>query len=244
MEKMKLLTAAGLLTFSMNALATLSGTPPSGGMLTINASDSGWYDVNGLHNESITNYTTGDCNYVPCAGDTRNFFVFDLSSVTTPVTSAILRVYNYGDNSGLLQNQGYMSQDPFETYNLTHVSTDVSTLTTSHAYGDAEGLSIWDDLGTGNSYGSYNASNADNDSFIELNLNAAALLDINGANGLFALGGYISTLDGVNNYERLFGWSDGFVPELILTTADVPAPATLGLLGLGLLGLTLRKKHA
>src|SRR5207253_1940031 len=66
----------------------------NGGAFVLGATSTGWYDSTGSHSSGNTNYIAA----APCCdGLNRNFndfFVFDLTSVTAPITSAVLSITN------------------------------------------------------------------------------------------------------------------------------------------------------
>src|SRR4051794_3996091 len=76
--------------------------------VVINYTDRGWYQQEGRR-EGITNYFVGDNGI-----EYRNFFVFNLSSVTQPIASATLELFVPAAGSA----QGYVSADPSENYEL------------------------------------------------------------------------------------------------------------------------------
>ncbi len=208
---------------AMSALALLSGSvpPATAQEITINAEDSGWYDETGFHDPTNTNYVVGrgENNLVM-----RNFFVFDLRcGFPLPIASAQLRLFN--------PVNGYASPDPTETYTLFEVSTPVNTL----RQGGSGLTSIFEDLGSGTSYGSQVISRADNNRLVTLALNEAAVADLNNAGGsLFAFGGALTTLGA--GQERVFRFSAEAFPRQLVVTL-VPEPGTLLLLGTGSLSL-------
>src|SRR5262249_38109804 len=59
--------------------------------LTLDWTDSGWWDSTGAHTSTNKNYIVGQSG---APRQFRDFFVFDLTSVTQPITGAELRVYN------------------------------------------------------------------------------------------------------------------------------------------------------
>src|SRR6187455_1318060 len=81
--------------------------------------DRGWYDNTGFHNPSNPNYVVGDTSF----NITRNFFVFDLSSVVQPIASATLVLFVPSSLSG----PGYSSADPSENYELHDINTSIGT---------------------------------------------------------------------------------------------------------------------
>ena len=204
--------------------------------VNINATDRGWYNPIGYHNPIITNYIVGDvrgadCG-VNCYNDFRNFFVFDLASVTQPILSAKLALTVSGPVL-----PGYNSLDPSENYELHDVVTPIATL-----LDDSDGVATWADLGSGVVYGSRTMTAADNGSVIEITLNSSAIAAMNSIHGLFGIGGSITTLDGVANNELTFGWSHQGNPITQLRLTLVPEPSTLLLLGIGAISLLGRRK--
>ncbi len=130
-----------------------------------------------------------------------------------------------------------MSRNSFEVYDVT---TGIANLIAGTG-----GVAAWADLGSGVNFGSYVATAADNDAFVDILLNSAALSGLNAATDLYAFGGMISTLNAVADDEHLFAWTHHY-PELsntqlILTT--VPEPATIALVGLGLAGFGFARKR-
>jgi len=205
--------------------------------LTVNATDSGWYDDTGWHQPDNLNYAVGE----EVVFIYHNYFVFDLSSVSATVTSAVINIYS--PESPAQTFDSYKSMDPFETYVLYDVLTDISVLTS-----DTGGVAVFEDIGTGTSYGGYDVSAADNGQFVSITLNADALADINNTAGLFAIGGAVSTIDLTPNNEVIFASSsEPGVPSpyMVLTTVPVPAAVWLFASGLaGLIGAAGRKANA
>src|SRR5205807_2194274 len=78
--------------------------------ITLNATDSGWYDNSGNHPSNNQNYTTG---YRAGSSTFRSFFIFNLAGVSG-ITSATLSLYvpcsTCGDHF-----DGYQSPNPSET---------------------------------------------------------------------------------------------------------------------------------
>jgi len=200
-------------------ISALSGKTVTGGRLNINnalagftpppstniaATDTGWYDNSGSHSPTNTNYIVGDY----WGSKYRNWMTFNLSTFTTPVTSAKLQINAYE----------YSSADPSETYELRDVTTPVSTLTA----GGSGLTSIYNDLGDGTIYGSRSFTSADSNQTVTIDLNSALVSAINAKSGQsFALGGQITTLDGIDNSEYIFGFSNSLSPntdvQLLLT---------------------------
>ena len=209
----------------------------SSATLTINAIDRGWYDDTGWHQPDNLSYGAGE----EVIFRYRDFFVFDLTGVNAYTTSATINIYSPVSPDQFFD--GYQSADPFETYVLYDISTDVGDLTDGSG-----GVSAYMDIGTGTSYGSYNVSATDNGQIVSITLNADALLDINSSGGLFAIGGSVSTLDPAPNNEIIFASSgEPSVPAPYLTLTTVPIPAAFWLFGsgfIGLVGLAMRRVNA
>lgn len=219
--------AAGL------AMATgVVGTASSAQAVTLDAVNAGWYIQTGTHYAGVTNYIVGN------SGDNgntyRNFFVFDLTSVTDTITAADLKLWNPAG--------GYVSADATEKYELYDVSTDINTLTA----GGFGLTAIYDDLGTGNQLGFFAASTAANGTTVSISLNATGLAYLNANRGQqVALGGTLTSLDADNWSGEMFFRNPGvetygYQLELV-TQAPVPTPepATAALGVMGLAGLTI-----
>ncbi len=175
-------------------------TAQAGNTVVVEHVGRGWYSELGQFHPS---YFVGNSSSTV----TRNFFVFDLSSIDLDIVSMELVVFN--------RINGYGSSDPSETYSLFDVSTDPLDLINGTG-----GTAAFMDLGTGVIYGSHIATSADNGSFITIALNSSAVADANAsAGGLWALGGAITTLDNLPlTGEFLFGESSTSpATQLVLT---------------------------
>lgn len=201
------------------------------GTITLDATNSGWYYDDGSHvGYTEPNISTGVCTACLYSGESRSFFLFDLSTVSAPVVSATLRI-STGDTDGSFGR--LVTDDSFETYSLFDVSSDPSIL----PVGDTGNTSLFDDLADGDLYGNYNLSSP-LDLYINIDLSAAAINDINNADALFGIGGAITTLDNdLSRTQYAFGGTHlgGQTRELILTT--VPVTPAIWLFGSGLIGL-------
>jgi extracellular elastinolytic metalloproteinase len=146
-----------------------------GSSAVVPALDSGWWSNAGAHTSTNTNYLAGPSN--------RNFFVFDLRNVRHPVVAADFQV-------ALPSNNGYNSDDAFETYALFDVSTPIDDLQA----GGSTGTSIFADLGTGTSFGQQNFVDADEGQVKVVTLNPSGIGAINaGSKDFFAFGGAPTT---------------------------------------------------
>ncbi|MFM6818538.1 MAG: Calx-beta domain-containing protein [Dolichospermum sp.] len=187
----------------------------TGGTITLNAADTGWYDSTGFHGPTNPNYHAGDENVSPRI--TRNWFTFNLPTLTAPIISAQLRVNTYD----------YDSPQISETYELRDVTTAVPTLTA----GGSGRTAIYADLGDGAIYGSQNYQNTDDYGTSTITLNAAAISALTARSGqAFAFGGLLTTLDTLINQEYVFGFSNSVVPadvQLILNTGTATPVVTV-----------------
>lgn len=192
------------------------------GATVIDASVRGSYNEIGVHNAWNRNYIAGKCS--DCAGNYyyRNFFTFDLNGIVGQITSAILRV-----DAGFVYSPG--------TYDLYDVSTAVSLLTSD----TSDRTDIYADLGSGRTYGTTDIARTQSYTAIDIILNAAALEDLNAANGVFAIGGAYT-----GPRFHAFGASQNSpVPQLLAETAAVPEPLPLSLIGLGLAALSFTRRN-
>ncbi|MFM5942986.1 MAG: hypothetical protein ACKO9G_06345, partial [Dolichospermum sp.] len=103
----------GNVTPSSSATVSIADND-TGSTITLNAADTGWYSSTGFHDPTNTNYVTGDggSSLYPLF---RNWFTFNLPTLTAPIISAQLRVNTYD----------YDSPQISETYELRDVTTAV-----------------------------------------------------------------------------------------------------------------------
>jgi len=149
------------------------------GVRTLSAIRQGWYDSGGSHEPFNDNYIAGAVE----GHVDRNFFVFALPTRVTPITSATLNLFQpikVGDSFG----NGYSSPNPTETYRLFEVSAPPS------AVGNVSfSPAIFDDLGSGTTFGSVLVAPSANGTTIHIPLNGAGVTALNLASGgEFALG--------------------------------------------------------
>jgi hypothetical protein len=212
------------------AVALLLATQAaSGAYVTMEDENRGWYRDTGYTEVANTNYLAGECTENACGfahAVYRNFFLFDLSQVDQRIVNASLRLW--------FPEEGLRSPTDMEIYELFDVVTDLDEL------GQRWGVDIFEDLGTGTSYGTYVATEADEQTLIDIPLNAAAVAELNAAASLFALGGAVTSLDDLINDEFLFGTSGNARAYLVLET--VPLPGAAWLLASALLILGHRRR--
>ena len=198
-----------------------------------NAIDQGWYKSDGSSNSGQTSYFIGELDTFIY----RNWFAFDLSSINLLTGESII-------SASLTVVKGAYFGDVQEEWALSSIESTVSDLIN----GTGNGSNIFNDLADGSAYGAatLTAGTGGNipvntNSLINVNLTGEnAITDIDSSlNGLFAIGGYLSTIDSTNQ-EVLFsgtGGSDFFKSVLTIETTIVPVPATAWLFGSGLIGL-------
>ena len=171
----------------------------------------GWWSTNVPAPSTNGNYMVGRC----CSGTVfRSFHTFDLrgSSPTNQLTGAILQLRR-GHNVG-----------SFETLSFYDVSTSAAILNSN----SGPNLTIFNDLGSGNSYGSFavgaGMTNQDEILYFHLNTNAVADIQAKLGNDFFSIGGSLESLSAdTNSNEFLFGFSGNYsVQNLILVTTNDP----------------------
>jgi len=165
--------------------------------ISVNA---GWINEIGSSNGGgSNNWITGVCGSSDsCGGSDLNYNSFYTFDVPVGVVFSAATLVSPVDSNGVISQN---STVPFTMYDYTGL---ISALATGS-------VAAFNDLGSGDVYGSRLFSSADNGTTVSIALNAAALADINAAAGSqFALGASVSA---------------------------VPIPAAFWLLGSGLLGL-------
>ncbi len=187
----------------------------------LNPVDRGLYTQFGSHTPSNTFYAVGQ--FTDGIGqELRNFFVYDLSGIEGTIVDAKLG-YEF---SSLISPEG------FEDYELYDVTTPINQLVSGSA-----GEFAFDDLGTGELYGTHRFFDSQGNDPFEISLTPSAIDSLNNADGLWALGGRISTIDGQLGVTQEVSVvsstqaSDLSTTPLILTIEPIPAPGALALLG-------------
>jgi len=218
---------------ALGALMLCSASLAQAAVVTVTTSDNqlqagvdnqGWWSTFAINNNPVND------KYFTELDDFRSFFSFDLSTTSGTVTSATFEVRRY---------------DQFlpVTLGLFDVSTPAATLITTRQ--SVLSPIIFADLGTGNSYGTFNVNTGASTDILSFALNATALADINSTvgQGFFSVGARVLSgpaIFSASNQEP--GSSDGqfnSVQRLVLNVQTVPEPNSLVLMFLGLIGLGL-----
>jgi hypothetical protein len=188
--------------------------------LVVSTVDQGWYDERGFHDFNNMNYLVGNATgFGMGAGyvEYRNFFVFDLSTVSKPIASATLALYELPP-----PHAHFSSGDGSENYELHEVATAIETLT------DGLGDQVaFHDLGDGAVYGTRLLTASDMGTYVEVPLSASGVAALNSANGEIAIGGSITTLDSLPNKEFAFGHSGDDAVQLRLEIVPEPGHVVL-----------------
>lgn len=165
----------------------LPATAISGTSVALTTVKSGWFANDGRDVSyavaNLENYAVGwDPVDFSQGVLLRDFFIFDLSTVAGPITSATLNLYvpDKPPDSGY----GYDSFEPSEPYQVTSTSSSIAGLSLPYPPGSSLGLAIYNTLGTGTVFASTNVSPVDLGTTIHITLNAAALAFLNSNEGL------------------------------------------------------------
>jgi hypothetical protein len=188
------------------------------GLVTLEAQNSGWYDINGISNGNIDNTCTG------CGSNLfRAWFGWDLNSIalTEIITSANLVLYSDSLNQ---ENQNISFHD----------------VVTSYANLGQDGLSTYTDLGQGVLF----SSGIGQDLWNTFELTAGAISALNTARGSrFAIGAVNDSGGDWLGYNNGVSTSGSYYRLEITTeaTPSVPEPSTIAILTLGLMGIAARR---
>ena len=184
----------------------------SDGQFIEGADNQGWWSATMRGLDTRGNYATGRDLLT---GEARSFFTFDLSTLELSgrtITSAALQVQG-----------GNASGDPIETVHFFDVSTDAATLNDNATASAA----IFEDLGTGTSYGSHDlpagSPYGTPSGLLWLPLDAAAIADITTASGgYFSVGAAILDFSG-QLHEIAFGFTSNEGIQQLVVCFDTDA---------------------
>lgn len=160
-------------------------TSDAGNKLTVDGgtdlrfADQGWYFQDGFHNPANDNYIVGMCIDSNCGdqlGEYRNWFAFDISNLSAPVSSLSLTLYSF-DVTLTMGN-----------YYLNDYTGSVASLTDGTG-----GVAAFDDLGGGVNFGFRFYDQSESNTYQTLALNSGAVASLNaaisGGEATWAIGG-------------------------------------------------------
>ncbi|MEH1901507.1 MAG: hypothetical protein V7L04_08850 [Nostoc sp.] len=220
----KLVITAAIVGFGLGTLNVAQAATVS-----LSSSNQGWWNTGGNPNSNNNdNYITG--NYDVNAY--HSFFTFDLGDLAG-VSSATLQVQRF-----------YASGNPTKTLGFFDVSTSADLLSQKVNNPD---INIYNDLGSGKNYGTFNVSTFGNSNeILSFVLNSDAIADINNRSGkFFSIGGALLGDLKIGD-QYLFGFSLDSSAKLVVDTslATVAEPGTLsGAVLAGITGLWLKRKR-
>lgn len=217
----RLLRFRALTRLAVFAVLACGLTAGSAHAATIQIVDRGWFNDLGEHTAGSQNAFFGRWT----GRDYRAFMVFDLSTVTEPISGATLD----------LELESFWGNGASESFDVFDVSSDTSTFQNAHAAGSATGTAIYADLGTGALYASMTATPGDVGTVLSFSLSAQATADMEAARtgtGSFAIGFVLTTAAG--NQGLRWGTNADFDSGTTLTSELVtatPEPATAVMVG-------------
>jgi hypothetical protein len=152
-----------------------------GTVVSLNAMTQGRFRSDGMHNGG--NYNTSTAYSAPFRYN--SFFVFDLANWEGTVDSATLYLtldmFTYADINPPV--------NPSLTFDVFDASTPVSALDATYGPGNAAGIAIHNELGSGNIYATKTATASNVGTVLAIPLSAQALADIQaGLTSTFAVG--------------------------------------------------------
>ncbi len=198
--------------------------------INIDAEDSGWYRDDGFHDVTNENYLTGIFDFNNNRTERNSFFVFDLTNVGN-VADAVLRLN--------LPTTGYNSQDAMETFTLFDFSGNVNSLINGTG-----GVAAHTDLGTGVSFGSVDVSLADENSFIDIQLNTDGIAFLDSSVGnMVAIGGAVTSLNSTLGDEWVFGNTGPDPTPTPTLLVAVPEPSSIALIGCAFAFVSTRRRR-
>lgn len=243
----KIILLSGLLSLSFLSVANASIYNTTAGSFGDNR---GTFNAQGVGGNKIgDSFQVRAFENIPI---TRNYHIFDIPTLTTnEVVSSIKLSIPHPNNS-------YDSPDSSETVGLFDIDpANFAALRDPTGQSSSTIDALFNDLGTGISYGSFTSSSADTGTTQTIIFNDSStdsLLDIlttfgQAGGGDFGIGGTVISADigsGIQRVLRGTGGSFTQLTNLEITTTVVPAPAAVWLFGSALLGLagSAKRRHS
>lgn len=212
---------ASSITFSTSDSQFIEGYNNQGWWNTFTSN----FDYNSNDND---NYLTGKLSQTVY----RSFFTFDISALKNlPISSATLKIQRF-EGSG----------NPMHTLGLFDVSTPAKQLNQKANNPD---MSIYNDLGSGKSYGTFQVNSAgDSDEILSFTLNSDAIADINASDEKYFSIGAALLNDLTSPYQYLFAFSNNTPAQLVVKSNSVPEPLTIsGTVLAGAMGWWIKQKR-
>lgn len=242
--------------FAAIAIASAAGSA-SAGSVAIHDADRGWFTNVGKHTANQHNVYTG----VYTEGiEYRSFFQFDISGLSGTVTNGSFSVVpgtgcEYSGGGCLQTDKG---SETVTFYDVSEAGLGSLPVTGSDE-GNQAGISVFNDLGSGESYGEFTATGSHGDAMpgVSFEFNTALMNDLNRAiqagDRTFVIGAALTSLTGnMAVREAFWNYSTGSTSANFATlnveytdsVAAVPLPASLPLLGgaFAALGFAARRR--
>ncbi len=181
----------------------------------------------------------------------RNYFIFDMAGVSTPVASAKLKLFLPGGPSMAL---GFISSEPTEDYRISGSAFPWTAFADAFSGAAPPPLlgAMFGTMGAGPAYGLTTISAADGGTDIVIDLSAAAILELNASLGSkFLITGRLPDIHpaapGTPPSELVFAYTDiptPLIPFPRLEYTFVPAPGTIvPLAAIGCVGVARRRRR-
>lgn len=196
----------GVNMYTCNCVAPWTGSICGNATLTVAHTDRGWYSSTGEHPSANLNTLTGLC-YDCGSGESRSFFVFDVPNFTGTVSAVTLQ----------LEHEAFTSLHTTETIQVWDVTTAVSTLVA----GGTGLVSIFNDLGSGTSFGTHALSASTVNTIRNIPLASAVNVLVQNARGArFAVGvreSTLSTQTAAHEFVRFSASSEARSHNIVVT---------------------------
>lgn len=209
----------GAVLLFMSIAVHMPAVANAGVILTIDATDSGWYRSDFVHIPSNESFLTGRLG-----SEHRGFLVFDISGVTAPIISAFLRLDAGAVASGVGE----------ETVEFVEVTSPAATVIAG-----GSNQAVYDDLVDGTVFATRTITLAEANTDIDIALNASAVAALNGASGDYVFGAHSLTIDPALTSDYAFGGSPG-TRQLVIEV--IPEPRTILLVAVSGMGLLASRR--